>query len=190
MLQSEGDNLKLSQLIVMSTQISAGMAYLEEKNCILRNLAARNILVGERFICKISNFSSARIVTRSYDSTEGGIYTYVESGVIIYEDQNYTRIAVKWAAPEAANNSRFSSRSDVWSFGIVLSEIVTCGSMPYPKLTNKETLDNLIKGYRMPRPADCPEKLYNIMLNCWSSQFTEHPSFSSLNQMFENYFSE
>ena len=189
-LQSEGDNLKLSQLIVMSTQISAGMAYLEEKNCILRNLAARNILVGDRFICKISNFSSARIVTRSYDSTEGGIYTYAESGVIIYEDQNYTRIAVKWAAPEAANNNRFSSRSDVWSFGIVLSEIITRGSMPYPKMTNKETLDHLIKGYRMPRPTDCPEKLYSIMLNCWSSQFTERPSFSSLNQMLENYFSE
>ena len=189
-LQSEDYTLKLSQLITMSTQISAGMAYLEEKNCILRNLAARNILVGDRFICKLSNFSSARIVTRSYDSTESGIYTYAESGVIVYEDQKYTRIAVKWAAPEAANNNRFSSRSDVWSFGVVLSEIVTRGSMPYPKMTNKETMDNVTKGYRMPRPADCPEKLYSIMLNCWNSQFTERPSFSSLNQMLENYFSE
>ena len=189
-LQSEGETLKLSELIAISAQISAGMAYLEEKNCILRNLAARNILVGDGFTCKIFNFSSARIVTRSYDSTKGGIYTYVESGVIIYEDQNYPRIAVKWAAPEAANNNRFSSRSDVWSFGIVLSEIITHGSMPYPKMTNKETLDNVTKGYRMPRPADCPEKLYSIMLNCWNSQFTERPSFSSLNQILENYFSE
>ena len=189
-LQTEGYTLKLSQLIAMSTQISAGMAYLEGKNCILRNLAARNILVGDRFICKISNFSSARFVTRSYDSTEGGIYTYAESGVMVYEDQKYTRIAIKWAAPEAANNNRFSSRSDVWSFGIVLSEIITRGSMPYPKMTNKETLNNVTKGYRMPQPAECPEKLYSIMLNCWNSQFTERPSFSFLNQMLENYFSE
>ena len=189
-LQTEGYTLKLSQLITMCTQISAAMAYLEEKNCILRNLAARNILVGDRLICKISNFSSARFVTRSYDSTEGGIYTYAESGVMVYEDQKYTRIAIKWAAPEAANNNRFSSRSDMWSFGVVLSEIITLGSMPYPKMTNQETLDNVTKGYRMPRPADCPEKLYSIMLNCWNSQFTERPSFSSVNQMLENYFSE
>ena len=189
-LQSEGYSLKLSHLIAISTQIAAGMTYLEEQNCILRNLAARNILVGGKYTCKISNFNSAKIVTRSYDSTVSGTYTYAEGGVMVYEDQNHTRIAIKWAAPEVATDKRFSTRSDVWSFGIVLSEIITRGGMPYPKMTNKETLDHVLKGYRMPQSVDCPEKLYNIMVACWEHKFTQRPTFSYLKEKLEKYFSD
>ena len=186
-LLNEGCTLKVTQLIAMSAQIVAGMAYLEDKNCILRNLAARNILVDDNLTCKVSNFSSARIVTRFYDSTEDGAYTYSESGITVYEDQKYTRIALKWTAPEAARGSRYSSRSDVWSFGILLSEIITHGGKPYPKMTNEETLENVLKGYRMPRPVDCPEKLYSIMLDCWNQEFTQRPDFTSLQKKLEDY---
>ena len=184
-LQDEGSSLDFLQLVNVSTQIATGMAYLEEKNCILRNLAARNILVGDHLKCKISNFSSAKIVKRSYDSTEGGIYTYIECGIPIIQDEKYTRIAVKWTAPESATRKIFSTRSDVWSFGILLSEVITRGDIPYPNMSNDETLAYVLDGKRMCQPGDCPQELYSIMLDCWEQEFTQRPNFDCLKTRLE-----
>ena len=183
-LQSEGKTLKFPQLITMSTQIAAGMAYLEENNCIHRHLAARNILVGDNLACKISNFSAAKIITRFCEFT---IYE-VDNEICIFEDQQFTRMAIKWAAPESMTTQKFSSKSDVWSYGVLLSEIVTCGNMPYPHMTNEQVLEGMLKGYRMPRPKGCPEKLYNIMLDCWKAELVRRPSFRSLQNQLETYF--
>lgn len=175
-LQNEDKSFKLPQLITMSTQIATGMAYLEEKNCIHRHLAARNILVGDNFVCKISNFSAAKIITRSSNFT---IYD-MDNGICIFEDKGFTRMAIKWAAPEVMTNQKFSSKSDVWSYGILLTEIITQGNMPYPHMKNEQVLESVLKGYRMPQPKDCPEIFYNIMLDCWKADLERRPSFHSL----------
>jgi fyn-related kinase len=162
-LRGEGKSLKRPPLIHMAAQVAAGMAYLEEQNIIHRDLAARNIQVGEGIICKVANFELARVMDED-----------------IYEGQKGEKIAIKWAAPEATLHLRFSIKSDVWSFGIVLYEIITYGGIPYLGMTNAEVIDKLQQGYCMRQPMGCPDKLYNIMLNCWKEEPANRPTFETL----------
>ncbi len=114
-LQGKGKGLALPPLIDMAAQIASGMAYLESQNYIHRDLAARNVLVGENNIVKIADFGLARLIREEE-----------------YQARVGARFPIKWTAPEAASYSKFSVKSDVWSFGILLTELVTYGRIPYP----------------------------------------------------------
>jgi fyn-related kinase len=114
-LQGKGRTMKLPPIIDMSAQIASGMAYLESQNYIHRDLAARNVLVAENNVVKIADFGLARLIKEDE-----------------YEARVGARFPIKWTAPEAANYSKFSIKSDVWSFGILLTELVTYGRIPYP----------------------------------------------------------
>jgi fyn-related kinase len=152
-LHDKGRALRLPQLVDMAAQVAAGMAYLESQSYVHRDLAARNVLVGENNICKVGDFGLARILEREdeYTAKEGA------------------KFPIKWTAPEAALMSRFSVKSDVWSYGILLAELVTYGRIPYPGMTNAEVLQQVERGYRMPSPPGTPEALYQIMLDCWKA---------------------
>lgn len=135
-LHDKGRALRLPQLVDMAAQIAAGMAYLEAQNYIHRDLAARNVLVGENNICKVADFGLARVIEREneYTAREGA------------------KFPIKWTSPEAAMLNRFSIKSDVWSFGVLLTEVITYGRIPYPGMNNAEVLQQVEKGYRMPIP--------------------------------------
>mmetsp|Transcript_98001 Transcript_98001/g.136130 ORF Transcript_98001/g.136130 Transcript_98001/m.136130 type:complete len:514 (+) Transcript_98001:198-1739(+) len=170
-LHDKGRALKLPQLVDMAAQIAAGMAYLEAQNYIHRDLAARNVLVGENNICKVADFGLARIIEENeYTAREGA------------------KFPIKWTAPEAAMLNKFSIKSDVWSFGILLTEVITYGRIPYPGMNNAEVLQQVEKGYRMPCPHGCPELLYTIMLDCWKSSPEERPTFETLQWRLEDFF--
>ncbi|XP_072537033.1 protein-tyrosine kinase 6 isoform X2 [Salminus brasiliensis] len=111
----EGRSLEPHALTDMASQVADGMAYLEEHNSIHRDLAARNVLVGEDYICKVADFGLARVIKEPFYLSEE------------------KKIPYKWSAPEAISHGRFSNKSDVWSFGILLYEIFTYGGSPYPK---------------------------------------------------------
>ncbi|KAJ8336470.1 hypothetical protein SKAU_G00376900 [Synaphobranchus kaupii] len=171
MRADEGNALKLPELVDMAAQIAEGMAFIEKMNYVHRDLRAANILVGENMVCKIADFGLARLI----------------------EDNEYTarqgaRFPIKWTAPEAALYGRFTIKSDVWSFGILLTELVTKGMAPYPALVNKEVLEQVHHGYRMPCPKGCPDSLYQLMLHCWRKQPDERPTFSYLQTFLEDYF--
>jgi len=170
-LQGKGRTLKLPQLIDMSAQIASGMAYLESQNYIHRDLAARNVLVGENNIVKIADFGLARLIKEDE-----------------YEARVGARFPIKWTAPEAANYSKFSIKSDVWSFGILLTELVTYGRIPYPGMTNAEVLHQVEHGYRMQAPQGCPPQLYDIMLECWHKDPMKRPTFETLQWQLEDFF--
>ena len=168
---NEGKNLDLKKYINMARQIASGMKYLEKEKYVHRDLAARNILVGENNICKIADFGLARFIKE----TE-------------YEARAGARFPIKWTAPEAANFSKFTIKSDVWSFGIVLYEIITKGGTPYPGMTNAEVLTKIDRGYRMSQPPNCEDKYFKIMMNCWKKDANQRPTFETLESDFENYF--
>lgn len=126
----------------MGAQVADGMSYLEEQNSIHRDLAARNVLVGEDYICKVADFGLARVIkVRQEETPSVYLKSQTEAADLIFlrflhqepfyitEDK---KIPYKWSAPEAISHGQFSNKTDVWSFGVLLYEIITCGSTPYP----------------------------------------------------------
>uniref|UniRef100_A0A8C8R974 Tyrosine-protein kinase n=1 Tax=Pelusios castaneus TaxID=367368 RepID=A0A8C8R974_9SAUR len=164
-LSSEGRALSTLHLINIACQVADGMTYLEEQHIVHRDLAARNILVGDNLICKIADFGLARLLKDDVYSTSGS-----------------TKIPVKWTAPEVANYHTYSLKSDVWSYGILLYEVFTYGQTPYEEMTNQETILQISKGYRLPRPHTCPPEIYLVMLECWKSNSEERPTFLALRE--------
>ncbi|XP_041815791.1 tyrosine-protein kinase Fer isoform X3 [Chelmon rostratus] len=162
-LRKKKDELKTKQLVRFSVDAAAGMAYLESKNCIHRDLAARNCLVGEGSVLKISDFGMSR-------QEDDGIYS--SSGL--------KQIPIKWTAPEALNYGRYSSESDVWSYGILLWETFSLGICPYPGMTNQQAREQVEKGYRMACPQRCPDDVYKVMQRCWQYNPEDRPKFSEL----------
>ncbi|KAF1450918.1 Tyrosine-protein kinase Fer, partial [Pygoscelis papua] len=163
-LRKKKDELKTKQLVKFSLDAASGMAYLESKNCIHRDLAARNCLVDENNILKISDFGMSR-------QEDDGVYS--SSGL--------KQIPIKWTAPEALNYGRYTSESDVWSFGILLWETFSLGVCPYPGMTNQQAREQVEKGrYRMSAPQKCPEEIYKIMQRCWAYKPENRPKFSEI----------
>ncbi|XP_073496814.1 tyrosine-protein kinase ABL1 isoform X2 [Phyllobates terribilis] len=160
-------------LLHMATQISSAMEYLEKKNFIHRDLAARNCLVGENHLVKVADFGLSRLMT-------GDTYT-AHAGA---------KFPIKWTAPESLAYNKFSIKSDVWAFGVLLWEIATYGMSPYPGIDLSQVYELLEKDYRMERPEGCPEKVYQLMRACWQWSPLDRPSFAEIHQAFETMFQE
>ena len=159
-----GWNLTPSEIIDIAVQVANGMIYLGEQDYIHCDLRAENILVGEYNTIKIANFHSARHLN-------GNRYWSVEKGI---------RFATRWTAPECYTSKRLSIKSDVWSFGILLWELVTKGRAPYPDMTNEQVHEAVPQGYHMRIPKDCPEPFYQIMLDCWKLNDDERTTFNNI----------
>ncbi|XP_028904510.1 tyrosine-protein kinase HCK [Ornithorhynchus anatinus] len=168
---NEGNKQPLPKLIDFSAQVAEGMAFIEKRNYIHRDLRAANVLVSAGLACKIADFGLARII----------------------EDDQYTaregaKFPIKWTAPEAINFGYFTIKSDVWSFGILLTEIVTYGRIPYPGMTNPEVIRALERGYRMPPPENTPKELYDLMTHCWTKRPEDRPTFEYLQSVLEDFY--
>ncbi|XP_060899952.1 tyrosine-protein kinase Lyn isoform X3 [Labrus mixtus] len=166
-----GGKVQLPKLIDFSAQIAEGMAYIEKKNYIHRDLRAANVLVSESLLCKIADFGLARVIEDDeYSAREGA------------------KFPIKWTAPEAINYGSFTIKSDMWSFGVLLYEIITYGKIPYPGMTKGEVMSSLQHGYRMPQPNGCPAELYEIMMTCWRNKPEDRPTFEYMQSVLEDFY--
>ncbi|KAG9464685.1 hypothetical protein GDO78_019554 [Eleutherodactylus coqui] len=158
-----GLRLKNADFVHIICQVADGMQYLEDKHIVHRDLATRNVLVGENLVCKIADFGLARLLKDD-----------------IYSPENNRNTPIRWTAPEALMYCTYSTKSDVWSFGIVIFEVYTRGDLPYKGWTNREVVTKVTQGYRLPQPQICTMEMYNLMLLCWMDKPQERPSFQVL----------
>ncbi|XP_077158110.1 mast/stem cell growth factor receptor Kit isoform X2 [Paroedura picta] len=167
--------LDIEDLISFSHQVATGMSFLASKNCIHRDLAARNILLTHGRITKICDFGLARDIRN--DSN------YVVKG--------NARLPVKWMAPESIFECVYTFESDVWSYGILLWELFSLGSSPYPGMPVDSKFYKRIKeGYRMFSPEFAPAEMYEIMKSCWDVDPVKRPTFKQVVQLIEQQISD
>ncbi|XP_022219359.2 tyrosine kinase receptor Cad96Ca isoform X2 [Drosophila obscura] len=150
-------------------QIAKGMDYLTSRGIIHRDLAARNILISDDHTCKVADFGFARDIITSK----------------IYERKSEGKLPIRWMATESLYDNIFSIKSDIWSFGILMWEIVTLGSTPYPGISAADVMRKVRDGYRLEKPEHCRRELYNIMYYCWSQDPHERPLFGEIINMLD-----
>ncbi|XP_077985357.1 tyrosine kinase receptor Cad96Ca-like [Glandiceps talaboti] len=167
---SDGNLGNSVDLLLMALQVARGMAFLEENELVLRMLSARSLQVGYNKVCKISEFS---FCTSVMDHPT-------------YERITANRLPIRWMALEAITDCFYSSKTDIWSYGIVLWEILNLGNDPYPEMTVKDVLYELQQGYRMPKPSHCSVQMYSLMADCWDEDPSERPSFIEITNRIEN----
>ncbi|XP_040044278.1 ephrin type-A receptor 10 isoform X5 [Gasterosteus aculeatus] len=163
-LRKHEGQLSVMQLMDMLTGVASGMKYLTDMGFIHKRLAAHKVLVNSNLGCKVSGFRPLQ---------EDKIET-------IYTSQHGGKSVVLWTAPEAIQYHRFSSASDVWSFGIVMWEVMSYGERPYWDMGNQDVIKAIEDGFRLPAPVNCPPHLHQLMLDCWQKERTERPSFSQI----------
>ncbi|NWW32021.1 EPHA8 protein, partial [Panurus biarmicus] len=164
-LRKHDGQFTIIQLVGMLRGIGAGMRYLSDLGYVHRDLAARNILVNSNLVCKVSDFGLSRILEDDPDAA------YTTTG---------GKIPIRWTAPEAIAFRKFSSASDVWSYGIVMWEVLAYGERPYWNMTNRDVINSVEEGYRLPAPMGCPTTLHQLMLDCWQKERSERPRFSQI----------
>ncbi|XP_071415551.1 leukocyte tyrosine kinase receptor [Pithys albifrons albifrons] len=164
---NQPSTLTMQDLLNIARDIACGCKYLEENHFIHRDIAARNCLLtctGAGRIAKIGDFGMARDIYRASYYRKGG----------------RAMLPVKWMPPEAFLEGIFTSKTDTWSFGVLLWEIFSLGYMPYPCKTNQEVLEFVTSGGRMDPPKNCPGPVYRIMTQCWQHSPEYRPNFSTI----------
>ncbi|OXB60737.1 hypothetical protein ASZ78_006100 [Callipepla squamata] len=174
-LRKHDGQFTIIQLVGMLRGIGAGMRYLSDLGYVHRDLAARNILVNSNLVCKVSDFGLSRILEDDPDAA----YTTTGESVTFSPHQGACRTKLG-EAPEAIAYRKFSSASDVWSYGIVMWEVLAYGERPYWNMTNRDVINSVEEGYRLPAPMGCPTALHQLMLDCWQKDRSERPRFSQI----------
>ncbi|GAB1604720.1 proto-oncogene tyrosine-protein kinase receptor Ret-like [Argonauta hians] len=169
-------SITIRDLLSFSWQIAKGMEYLDDMKLVHGDLSARNILISSGGIVKIFNLRPPDVLAAQLATITGKTYKSFAS--------------IKWMDPNIIWSQMITTKSDVWSFAVVLWEIVTFGDSPYPGISSDRILSLLKTGYRMDKPDNCPDEMYAIMQKCWKTEPEERPSFHDLANIFDKILQE
>lgn len=172
-LSSKKDEITVSNIVELMHQVSMGMKYLEEKNFVHRDLAARNVLLVNQHYAKISDFGLSKAL--------GADDSY-------YKARTAGKWPLKWYAPECVLYHKFSSKSDVWSYGVTMWEAFSFGQKPYKKMKGPEVMSFIEQGKRMECPTGCPAEMYTLMQECWTFRWEERPGFITVENTIRSYY--
>ncbi|CAL8349879.1 tyrosine-protein kinase ZAP-70 [Gadus morhua] len=172
-LQSNKSSVSVEGIVRLMHQVSMGMRYLEEKKFVHRDLAARNVLLVNQNFAKISDFGLSKAL--------GADDRY-------YKARTTGKWPLKWYAPECISFHKFSSKSDVWSFGVTMWEAFSYGGKPYRKMVGTQVVDYIKEGNRLERPSQCPEQMYQLMMDCWTYNHEDRPDFQQAEGSMRTYY--
>ena len=149
------------------------MEYLSSHRFIHRDLAARNCMIDddERMTVKVADFGLSRHLMESTD--------------VYVSENSMQKLPIKWMAIESLKKSSFDTKSDIWSYGVLVWEVLTRGATPYPKIENWKILMHLKEGHRLQHPAYCPKPIYDILMQCWDTDPQNRPQFQKISDSFE-----
>ncbi|XP_051039381.1 tyrosine-protein kinase Mer isoform X1 [Phodopus roborovskii] len=168
-IETRPKHIPLQTLLKFMVDIAQGMEYLSNRNFLHRDLAARNCMLRDDMTVCVADFGlSKKIYSGDY-----------------YRQGRIAKMPVKWIAIESLADRVYTSKSDVWAFGVTMWEIATRGMTPYPGVQNHEMYDYLLHGHRLKQPEDCLDELYDIMYSCWSADPLDRPTFSVLRLQLE-----
>ncbi|XP_058266577.1 tyrosine-protein kinase STYK1 isoform X2 [Hemibagrus wyckioides] len=146
---------------------------LSEHRLVHGNVAAHSMLIGSGLLVKVSGLALAFESRQPETDTVG--------------KERTARVPLKWQAPERLLRLPVTSRSDVWSFGILLYELITLGAPPFPELEPSETFLHTLANYKLKRPPSCGGALFDLMKYCCMWNFKDRPAYSAIIKLLESY---